>query len=313
MTIGGLLLLGGIGGSVWWLQAEPVARPISTGAATSSAQFLQAPNIPSAIATPTATPNIITVSTPTQVVFTVSIPEPTLNPASVNLLRVNPSGTSTIAAAMLDNGQNGDQQPGDKIFTARLSLNEPQAGEVKFQASAAFRGILKRVTSAPGIVHVWNHFFDAQSGVDLRLPALTLPTRISIHELTSERFFEIEILDPRDNNYKSVFSVLLYQNPNSEPLPLWFQSTIDKAGTLLNTIYVQRTFASGITSLARSAPLPDTYLQSDGPIEEIFAAKPGSSIVIGIIQSQDVKLSEFGYSQNAVQQLFQTLVENLSQ
>ncbi len=134
ITIGLLL----VGGSIWWLQAG------------------QTQSTPPAIAAPTATPNVITVSTSTQVLFTVSIPEPTLDLASVNLLRINADGTSTVVAPMVDNGQNGDQKPGDKMFTARLTLNEPQAGDLRFQVSAAFRGILRRALSPLTSLRVLN-------------------------------------------------------------------------------------------------------------------------------------------------------------
>lgn len=124
ILLGGVLLLGGAG-VFWYLQA------------------FQAPAIPA----PTAVPNLVTVNTPTQVLFTVSIPQPTLNPASVNLLRIKSDGSSTIVAPLVDNGQNGDQKPGDKVFTARLTLNETQPGTFGFQVSAAFRGILRRTLS----------------------------------------------------------------------------------------------------------------------------------------------------------------------
>lgn len=149
IVFGAIVLLGAIGGATWSVYGG--ARLASSGMATSTA--LQV-TTPPPIATPSATPNIITVGTSTPVIFTISIPEPTLNPASVNLLRVAPNGSSTGVAQMVDNGQNGDQKPGDKVFTARVVLTEPQAGEVKFQVSAAFRGILRRALSDIGVVRI---------------------------------------------------------------------------------------------------------------------------------------------------------------
>ncbi|MCC6396714.1 MAG: PEP-CTERM sorting domain-containing protein [Bacteroidetes bacterium] len=125
LVFGAAVLL--LGGGLWWLRAAPVTPP--------------------PVSAPTATPNIVTVATPTPVLFTVSIPEPTLNPASVNLLRVNLDGSSTVIAQMLDNGQNGDEKSGDKVFTARLTLNEVQPGTLGFQVSAAFRGVIRRSLS----------------------------------------------------------------------------------------------------------------------------------------------------------------------
>ncbi len=50
-------------------------------------------------------------------------------------------------ATMLDNGQNGDQTAGDRVFSTRVSLLESQTGSKDFFVSAAFRGILRRPLS----------------------------------------------------------------------------------------------------------------------------------------------------------------------
>jgi hypothetical protein len=107
-------------------------------------------------------------------------------------------------------------------------------------------------------------------------------------------------------------SVLIYQNPTSDPLPLWFYKHIDPTNILVNTgSYLQTSFPNGNVALIRSAPLPDAFLQVSGPIEDVFATRPGTTVVIGLIQSQDVKLGEFGYSRDAVQQLFLAIAGNL--
>src|SRR5262245_53956889 len=98
LTVAALLL---VGGGAWWLQA-------------------QAPTTPS-VAPPTLTPNLVKVNTPTEITATVFIPDPTLNPSSVDLLRVTSAGSTSLVAQMLDNGGNGDQKPGDKIFTGKFA------------------------------------------------------------------------------------------------------------------------------------------------------------------------------------------------
>ncbi len=119
-----LLLVGGL----WWLQAKVPAPPV--------------------VSAPTITPNLVIVNTPTLLTATVHIPDPTLNPANVDLIRINASGASNVVAQMVDNGQNGDQKPGDKIFTARFTLREPQVGKMGFQVSAAFRGKMRQTLSS---------------------------------------------------------------------------------------------------------------------------------------------------------------------
>src|SRR5690349_6735785 len=99
LLIGIVLLLSTAGGAFWWLQAAQKPRPVSRGAATSSAQFLQTSTTP-AIAAPTVTglaasPVVISVNTPTQVTFTATIDDATVIPTGVNLLRVATNGAQT--------------------------------------------------------------------------------------------------------------------------------------------------------------------------------------------------------------------------
>src|SRR5690349_16805202 len=118
LVASGVLLL--VGGDVWWLKA-------------------QAPNTPT-IPAPILLPNVLTVNAPTRIVATVLITDPTLNPASVELYRIN-AGQSVLVGKMNDEGRDGDQKPGDRVFTITFTLNEGQVGLFGFQVSAAFRGL----------------------------------------------------------------------------------------------------------------------------------------------------------------------------
>jgi hypothetical protein len=102
-----------------------------------------------AFGTLTASPPNIVFNTPTTVTFSISIDAPTLNPTSVELQRVDATGQveSTIAR-MLDDGRSADQKPGDRVFTASVTLNEPAVGRLHFRAAAAFRGSTQNAQSA---------------------------------------------------------------------------------------------------------------------------------------------------------------------
>lgn len=109
-----------------------------------------------AIATPTATPAIITVGTPTTVTVTVQITGATPLPGGVNLLRVGPTGTQpTILGVMHDDGLNGDTMANDKIYTIVIALNQPSAGPINLEVSAAFAGLLRRVSSPVFTLEAW--------------------------------------------------------------------------------------------------------------------------------------------------------------
>jgi hypothetical protein len=109
-------------------------------------------NVSQLSATPTvgataAAPTSITVGVPTTVTVTSQITDPSLITTGINLLRLTSGTTSTILAQLHDDGLDGDATAGDKIFSARVTLNEATAGQVQLQVSAAFKGVLKRALS----------------------------------------------------------------------------------------------------------------------------------------------------------------------
>lgn len=121
-----------IAGAVVWLQA--------------AAPTIGATNV---------TPSVIGVTTPTLVTITAKITDLSLLPAGVNLLRVDASGkTPAIIGVMHDDGLSGDAVGGDKIFSLRLTANEPTVGQTNYQVSAAFKGVLKRTLSNLIVVNV---------------------------------------------------------------------------------------------------------------------------------------------------------------
>ena len=101
-----------------------------------------------------APPNFV-FNAPTAVTFTISIPAPTLNPTTVELQRVDANGVFQFAVApMRDDGIGADTRAGDRVFTARIQVNEPTVGKIYFQAAAAFQGISRNSSSAVTAVDV---------------------------------------------------------------------------------------------------------------------------------------------------------------
>lgn len=94
-----------------------------------------------------ASPGSVIVNTPTTLLITVPIDDPTLTANGAILQRINANGTVTNLGAMRDDGQGGDATAGDRIFTFRLNVNEPQPGKIRLKVSAAFRGFARRLTS----------------------------------------------------------------------------------------------------------------------------------------------------------------------
>jgi len=107
------------------------------------------PGPPMRIDTIDATPAFVVINAPTTVTFRTTILHPSVLPTGVNLLKVDQAGkTLAIAGVMRDDGTAGDAAAGDKVFTIRLSVNEPGVGRVYYRVSAAFKGVLQRVLSS---------------------------------------------------------------------------------------------------------------------------------------------------------------------
>jgi hypothetical protein len=101
-----------------------------------------------AIPAPLANPSLIRPNAATTVTVTVLIDDPALVPNSVTLLRLGASGDQPVVVGQLhDDGKGGDAVAGDHVYTVQIALNEPTAGAVSLEVSAAFRGALKRNVS----------------------------------------------------------------------------------------------------------------------------------------------------------------------
>lgn len=149
LTVAAIAIVTGI--VLLHFQALPQSRPLQPSA-SSTPQTAATPSV----GTPTAVPALITINTPTVVTVTTAISDPSVIANGVNLLRLNAIGTSSILGVMHDDGNNGDALAGDNVYTIQVAFNEPAAGQIHLEVSAAFRGLLKRVASKPTIVNVWN-------------------------------------------------------------------------------------------------------------------------------------------------------------
>ena len=102
-----------------------------------------------------AIPASVDVSAATPVVITAQITDSTLIAGSVNLLKTDATGkTLATVGTMQDGGTNGDAVAGDKKFSLRVTINEPNVGQTYYRVSAAFKGVLQRTLSSSIIVTV---------------------------------------------------------------------------------------------------------------------------------------------------------------
>src|SRR5437870_217421 len=148
-----LLVLGGM-----WLYGQHTAtqlhgptythEPIQMAANQNQQSPVGSTSSPT-IGIPTATPHLLTANTPTTVTVTTQITDSSLIPGSVNLIRLGTTGTRPTILGQL-------QSSGNSNYSIQLPFNEPAAGQIQLQISAAFKGALRRVLSQALTVPVWN-------------------------------------------------------------------------------------------------------------------------------------------------------------
>ena len=261
-------------------------RPVSARSSTTPAA-----SITPVAGTPTATPATIVVSTPTTVTVTTSItPSPILN--GVNLPRLGATGTqSTIHGVMHDDGKNGDAVAGDGLYTLQVRFNEPTAGLLQLQVSAAFGGLLKRVTSALTTIQIWSSFVDASSNTRLLLPPLGTPTTVVTDSVAPAR-----TLLSVQRQTETVLGITIYRVSPGTTLQAWFTTNVDVNNILLNTTTFRYiTLSDGLPALVLSSPVPSSYLMVGGPVDFIYIMSPGGDRVVSITPGQESQPADFGF------------------
>lgn len=100
-------------------------------------------------------PRVVQVGMSTMVTATIQITDPGYIPGSAALFRTDISGKLLGRLALfVDDGSNGDRVSGDRIFTARWTVSAAAVGLVPVMATAAFRGVVLRVSSHQQFVEV---------------------------------------------------------------------------------------------------------------------------------------------------------------
>lgn len=92
------------------------------------------------VGTPVATPASIPANTAAPVAVTVQIADPSLIPGSVNLLQVDGTGKTVATLGVMQPGTGGS-------FARQVTLNQAAPGEIFLKVTAAFKGLLQRVSS----------------------------------------------------------------------------------------------------------------------------------------------------------------------
>jgi hypothetical protein len=126
-----------------------VVTTLAIVASGSAWLWAQAPGPQPSFGQLVASPPNFVFKTPTTVTFTIRIDTSTVNPSTVELLRVDVQGKRLATVGQMnDKGKSGDAVSDDRIFTSRITLNEPAIGRLYFRVTAAFRGSIRNSQSS---------------------------------------------------------------------------------------------------------------------------------------------------------------------
>jgi hypothetical protein len=289
ITVTVIAVLLGVGGL--WLYAGPQAAP--------QAQSLPpAPSIsPVAVASPLATTHtvgtattttlLITVGTSTPVTVSIQISDPALITNSVNLLRLGATGTQPTILGVMQSSGNG-------IYTLQHVFNEPAAGQIQLQVSAAFKGALQRALSNVVVVSAGNTFTDTTSKVSFTLPQFSVPTQAtSTVPTTGLSHIDIQAFNQAAQIFLPVIGMVVYSNPTRLSLSLWFSDNVDVNNILVNAGVFQPEVINGSDVLLLVGSVPSQY--PDGPVDIAYMMSPTGDRVVGITQGQEAQTSDYGY------------------
>lgn len=136
-----------------------MAMPLLLGASPAQAQNV--------IASAAVTPNTASTGVTRQVVITASIPSDNYLAGSALVQRLDAAGrVLAVLGNMRDDGLEGDTAAGDRVYSLRATVLENDPGQVTYRVSAAFKGAVLRVLSAPLTVTVSG----VSTGVNITAP-----------------------------------------------------------------------------------------------------------------------------------------------
>jgi hypothetical protein len=129
-----------------------------------------------AIGNTAVTPDATQAGVPLRATVTTSITDPALIPESVNLQKIDASGrVLAILGTLHDDGLNFDAVAGDQIYSLSTTIFENTPSALRVRVSAAFRGSLLRVYSAPLTINVTG----TATGITIASPSNTAYLNIS--------------------------------------------------------------------------------------------------------------------------------------
>lgn len=253
-------------------------------------------------------PTVVVANVPTVMTVTIPITGASYIANSATLLRVGVGNTPTsIIGQLYDDGTHGDVTAGDHIFTAQITLDEPSVGQFQLEASAAFKGVLKRVLSLPLTIPIYQRYSQAGAPVSFGYPPFTgVPFSIDVVSGGTAIAFDVST----GSGIMPAFTISVAANPSRLSLNDWFSQNIDSSGLLLDEqTYSSITLSDGTQGLILSGGVPSDW--SGGPLQEAFIMSPDDTKIAVIQISNDDPLTVYGISSDSLGEMVNTISQTI--
>lgn len=257
----------------------------------------------------TATPPVVRAGQPSTIEFALGTGDPNLIPGGVNLIRLTGSGTqSAIIGQLYDDGTHGDALAADKVYTLRAVFTEAAPGEFRVQASAAFRGVLKRVLTAPVTISVWREYTHADVPITFARPQLAdVPHAIDV---LPSGVIALNVTVPSSTATVPALFVSVVDNSRRLSLAQWFSEYVDSSGRLIESgAYELISLPDGTQVFTEVGGLPVDW--TGGPQASSYVMAPDNSRVAVLQISPDNPLSSYGVSPDSFSQMTGLITQSI--
>jgi hypothetical protein len=255
-----------------------------------------------AVGTPVAMPSMITVNTSTPVTVTVQITAPTLIPGSVNLLLVGATGTQPTILGVMQSAGNG-------VYTLQQGFNETTTGQLQLEASAAFRGILKRIISPILQIPVWGYFTDSSDGFTMSYPPVAgVPLSVATE---SNGTIDLDVSEGSGTDAYTgpALTIGVLSGDGTSTLLNWFSQNVDPMNVLAGA-YTHTTLPNGTEILLLTGGVPNEW--EGGEVSDAYAMSPDKQKVVIVNLSQDDPLVDYGLTTDQIETFLGSVVNTFT-
>jgi hypothetical protein len=153
-------------------------------------------------------------------------------------------------------------------------------------------------SSSTTLFCVWMQYRDTTTNIGIAFPLFGSATQVSTSDVPigAAASYDIQAWSSSLQAFSSVLGITIYPNLANDGLEQWFEEDIDINGMLLaSNTFQSQYFPNGVDALIINGPLPDQYLDTGSPVDQVYAITPDGRFFITMTEGQEAQFSDYGY------------------